>query len=634
MKKVGFKRLLILSILILVGFAVSLTSYILYTNQKDVFTKQILYSTQAYVDYKAAQIETIINEKVSGITKLAAHYQDNSIAGKPSDIIEKTQVIATSMNLDSAVIAFENGDAFWNQTSSSWPNHKLNVDVRTQSWYQAARQATNSHVTDPYKSDDNTYWITIAHNVKDGIVTSDMTLGFLNKLTESGKDIPGSIAMIFTQDTTVLSSTSDAIKAGDKASNNQSFGRISQEAIQGDHSVIEYNLDGVDKLLVTKRIHAGNQNWYFSVALNQSVAFAPLVDIRNKVILIATSSVIVSVLIAYILINYLFRPILRLRQTIFDLSRGEADLTQRLPVESDDELGQISSAVNEFIGNLHSMMTQVRDISSSLAVNSDRLKEQSRRNSQTVESHVLETEQVVTAIEEMNSTVEAMALDTTNTAELTHSANMVAEESKQYMQRAQLTVHALINEVEKAATDVESMSAEADNIQEILSVIGDIAEQTNLLALNAAIEAARAGDQGRGFAVVADEVRKLASRTKSSTKEIENALNSLLAGTQQVVKSMSTTKFRCQEAADGTGAVATSLDTMTTSIEDINNLSTQIATATEEQRSVTHELSRNMTAISEMVGEIDKGGKVTQTEAEELAIVNGQLIKIVNRFKL
>jgi methyl-accepting chemotaxis protein len=178
------------------------------------------------------------------------------------------------------------------------------------------------------------------------------------------------------------------------------------------------------------------------------------------------------------------------------------------------------------------------------------------------------------------------------------------------------------------------MSAETKEINKVLSVIGDIAEQTNLLALNAAIEAARAGEQGRGFAVVADEVRALASRTQSSTEEVEQALSRLLNGNEKVVNAMDGTKTTCDEAYQSTDKVSQSLNELSGFVTSINDLNTQIATAAEEQSSVTQEISRNMASLGEIVSQLNTNGENTVNQAESITVVNEQLVAMLRQFKL
>ncbi len=241
---------------------------------------------------------------------------------------------------------------------------------------------------------------------------------------------------------------------------------------------------------------------------------------------------------------------------------------------------------------------------------------------------------MVAAIEEMNATAESMASDINHTADITRQANDTGAQSRAITELAQSTVASLISEVSQSSENVQQMSSETQNINSILNVIGDIAEQTNLLALNAAIEAARAGEQGRGFAVVADEVRNLASRTKDSTSEVEQALENLVSRTHNVVESMDTTKLRCEETANNAGEVAGSLATMNDFVEEINSLSTQVATAAEEQSSVTKEVSQNMTAISGIVTELDANGQQALSDAQDIAKINEQLVAIVKRFTI
>ncbi len=635
MKHLGLKKLLILCLVLLVAFTVSLTSIVLYFQEKSTLTNSITNQSQTYVAGKANIIETLIHEKVMGVKNIARQYATTTITGDDAQMVDKTFFMANALNIDSATLAFENGDAFWNRTGKRYPNHKFIQDVTKESWYQQGRRASDVTVTEPYKGFDGNYWITIANRIKGGAITGDMTLGFLTQLvTSSTEDVAGVHSVILNKDTTVMASSDETLTVGKKANEADWFADIADKVVSKGSTAQRYTHLGQDYLLFSHKIKAGDKVWYFVTSIDAKTAFAPLNKLRNTAILVTLLSIIISMTVAIVLVQVLYRPILSLKKTINDLASGDADLTQRLDVQSHDDLGQISDSVNRFIGNLQIMMQEIRESTHTLQSNVAIMREQSQRNSDILQNHLSETEQVVTAIEEMNSTAEAMASDAANTARLTQQANDTSVESRAVVTQSQETVSALLADVDRSASEAQNMSEETQRISGILSVIGDIAEQTNLLALNAAIEAARAGEQGRGFAVVADEVRNLASRTKDSTGEIEAALNSLLAGNQRVVDAMDHTKNRCQDTAEGSKEVAHSLDKTNSFVDEINDLSSQIATAAEEQSSVTMELSRNMTSIRDIVNELDGNAKETLTETQAIAEVNDKLMAIVNRFKV
>ena len=206
--------------------------------------------------------------------------------------------------------------------------------------------------------------------------------------------------------------------------------------------------------------------------------------------------------------------------------------------------------------------------------------------------------------------------------------------SRKVVGSASASVVALIDEVDLAAAKVLEMQEDAKQIGSVLGVIGGIAAQTNLLALNAAIEAARAGEQGRGFAVVADEVRALAARTQNSTAEVGSMLSRLTQGVAEAVVAMEQTKRSCQAAADTTGQVTGGLDSMADSVVQIHDLSSQIATAAEEQSRVTEEINRNMVSIRDMLNLLVENGGNTEQSAATLLGSNRQLLALVHRFKV
>ncbi len=344
--------------------------------------------------------------------------------------------------------------------------------------------------------------------------------------------------------------------------------------------------------------------------------------------------IIISLMLIIWIITAIVKNLHTLKERIDTLSTGEADLTSRLTITNDDELGDISHSVNNFIMYLQSMMLDISQASAHITTSTEQLNQQSMQANSALIAHASETEQVVSAITEMSSTSETVAQNAADTAFNTQQANDEAILSKTIVSEASNSVLALVDEVDSASASINTMSNNTQEIIKALSVIGDIADQTNLLALNAAIEAARAGEQGRGFSVVADEVRSLAARTQTSTAEINQILNTLSSDATNAVSTMDATKTSCQLAAENTARVTDSLDNMTNFIIQINDLSTQIATASEEQSSVTEEVSRNMTNINEMVQELTKNGQATVDSTQTLASANTQLDALVKKFKL
>nr|WP_025565820.1 methyl-accepting chemotaxis protein [Psychromonas sp. SP041] len=344
--------------------------------------------------------------------------------------------------------------------------------------------------------------------------------------------------------------------------------------------------------------------------------------------------IILSFVIVIWIISAIVKSLLALKERIDTLSTGEADLTSRIAIVYDDELGDISRSVNNFIIYLQSMMLDISQASVHITRSTEQLNDQSIKVNSALLTHASETDQVVSAITEMSSTSETVAQNAADTSLNTQKANDEAILSKTIVTEASNSVIALVDEVDSASASINTMNDNTQEIIKALSVIGEIADQTNLLALNAAIEAARAGEQGRGFAVVADEVRSLAARTQTSTAEINKILSTLSNDAENAVVAMDVTRSSCQRTAENTARVTDSLDNMTNFIIHINDLNTQIATASEEQSAVTEEVNRNMTNISEMVQELTRSGQETLDSTQNLASANSQLDSLVKKFKL
>ncbi len=399
-------------------------------------------------------------------------------------------------------------------------------------------------------------------------------------------------------------------------------------------NVIFSDKHGVNLTPITRPINFAGQDWQLIGYIDLTAIQANTDQLNWKITLALLVCASVIIVASVPMLHVSFKPLSRLNTLVANLSQGNGDLTQRLAVESKDEIGQICNSINLFIEKLQQMFIDVADSSKEIDRAVVHLSNQARSNLNTLNQHTQETEQAITAIEEMSASAGSIAQSADDAALLTERTNRYADESKQTVTEAVNSVNGLGNQVSSMAETITRMSEDTKQINSVLQVIGAIAEQTNLLARNAAIEAARAGEQGRGFAVVADEVRALASRTQQSTSQINDMLATLKTTTENVVKEMDSTRIHCEETAERTNHVMDSLNVVTDSVAEMNNLNTLIATSAMEQRQVTPEVSKNMAAIQEMGRKLNMNAAQVTSVSNELQNTSHALSDVVGRFRV
>ncbi|MGL4838607.1 MAG: methyl-accepting chemotaxis protein [Shewanella sp.] len=347
-------------------------------------------------------------------------------------------------------------------------------------------------------------------------------------------------------------------------------------------------------------------------------------------IVLTGGSCFVIILVA----NRMVLPIKNMADNLNDIAQGEGDLTKRLTVNGADEIAQLGQSFNLFVDKLQTIIGDVADATAKVTNAAHAIHAQTKVMSSQLISHNNETDQVVTAITEMSSTASEVAQNTTQVAEATQAATGDVANAQRCVDASLEEIATLMEQINHAAGSIQSLSAQSQKINSVLSVIGGIAEQTNLLALNAAIEAARAGEQGRGFAVVADEVRSLASRTQASTLEINEMLSALHKLVSQAVKTMEESQQSCVRSVNSSRAISESLGSVTSAVTAINDMSTQIATAATEQSSVTEEINRNVYAIQEIVNDLLKSSEDAARVSQTVSVEGVSLGKLVGQFRI
>lgn len=354
----------------------------------------------------------------------------------------------------------------------------------------------------------------------------------------------------------------------------------------------------------------------------------------SAIFISATMGILLTLIAYIVIIKSIVTPIRDMGKQFLALAEGDGDLTTTMSVIHDDEIGDVNRGFNLFIGKIKTSIQQVITSSGELGLATGKLTQISNDTTDNLSQQQQETEQVATAMNEMVATVQEVARNVSDAADAANAANREAANGKQIVVNSIKEINALAAEVRQAAEVMKRLEKDSDNIGSVLSVIKEIADQTNLLALNAAIEAARAGEQGRGFAVVADEVRTLASRTQKSTEEIQKMIERLQSGTHEAVSVMERGQKRAQSSVDQANNAGTALESITAAVVTISQMTTQIASAAEEQNAVAEEVNNSIINISNMSQQSSTSAGEITSSTQQLGLLAKQLNNVVIQFRV
>ncbi|MEL7484838.1 MAG: methyl-accepting chemotaxis protein, partial [Planctomycetota bacterium] len=339
-------------------------------------------------------------------------------------------------------------------------------------------------------------------------------------------------------------------------------------------------------------------------------------------------------LFVFLLRMLVTKPIASVVAVVQDIAQGEGDLTKRLNVDRNDEIGKLSHWFDRFLDNIHGIISQVSGATSEVSAAATEIAASSEEMAHGLEHQRTQTGQVSAAVEEMSGSVREVAAKSNEAVEIVRTSSDDATEGGEIVGKTVGEMHAISSQVNASADAVRELGTKSEAIGEIISVINDIADQTNLLALNAAIEAARAGEHGRGFAVVADEVRKLAERTTTATEEVAKSIREIQSETERAVGEITTSTSQVDEGVKLATAAGEALQRIVAGSDQLRGAVESISAAAAEQANASDEIARSTESINAVTGESAQGASQAAQAATQLSQAAEGLQSLVNRFKL
>lgn len=373
--------------------------------------------------------------------------------------------------------------------------------------------------------------------------------------------------------------------------------------------------------------------WTLITQIPKQEVLSELNDFSQTIIFMALLIAAIYTPIAAWATNKLLLPFVEVAELLQQIGKGGGDLTLRLDDSRHDEIGQIAKGYNQFVQYLSDLLKDVSNTGQQISESIQSVDGMAQSMEQDIKQQTSQIEQVATAIHEMGASSDEIAQNANGAADSASRASGAIIIGQKSVTVTSESIEHMNQQLDDTTAIVNQLAQDANSIDTVLDVISDVSEQTNLLALNAAIEAARAGEQGRGFAVVADEVRTLASRSQASTEEIRGIIEKLQHRTQQAVAAIDTSTTlgsNCQVEASNSEQ---QLSSISQSVDEMNAMNMQIASATGQQSNVINEISPHISGISEIARESDSMIEKTAQECQHLRAKAMHLTSLVSQFK-
>ncbi len=511
-------------------------------------------------------------------------------------------------------------------------------DPRKRPWYKLALDNPGkANITTAYQGNSGGPMVSIAHDFKNdhgefaGVQSVDVTLSTLTDILVDVK-LGSTGYLILIDDTgTVLA---------DPKNPKNNFKNINElpsplfKKLRNSSSQLNFSTELNGKDIDVTTYFSKELKWQFVGVIDSSEIMGPTYEMITTVTFIALIMVSVFVALGIWMANKIVLPINKVSEGLKGIAQGEGDLTKRLEVIGNDEIGQLAKWFNQFLDSIHHLVVDIKSRAITLsetASNSSNQISDIKASSHQQEQSIDKASNITSSLAK---TAQTVSTDCRSTMEDIEHTERFSSQGNTIISSSVEEVNHLSESLVESSQAMQLLEQESENITQILGVIRAIAEQTNLLALNAAIEAARAGEQGRGFAVVADEVRTLAQRSRDSTEEIDAVLNNLIEQTRTVSKKMVHSVERSKQSIEKTQQAHQSFDEIRASVEQIKAKVSHIADAADEQYHSSDSINQNILGINDSATGIADTADILADGSNDLLTLSKELNDLVGRFKV
>ncbi|CAK0740288.1 methyl-accepting chemotaxis protein [Gammaproteobacteria bacterium] len=328
------------------------------------------------------------------------------------------------------------------------------------------------------------------------------------------------------------------------------------------------------------------------------------------------------------------RPINQAQKALNQIAEGDADLTFRLDDQRYDELGAMAVGFNTFTAGLQEIIAQVQDSAAELSSTARQTNLAAEQIHHAHQQEKSEAVKVANAVADLATQIDIIASHAQSAVDMAQTTDRQARLGQTVVNDGIGVMNGLRREIGQSTQVVQSLAMDADQIGRVVVVIQEITQQTNLLALNAAIEAARAGENGRGFAVVADEVRKLATRTQSSTEDIQAMVQRLQGSVRQVVVAMGNSQTQVESAVVSADQAGARMTEVSESIQRIATINRDISLASNTQSTAVAGINSSVQMLDHLIAGTEEGAAQSLQASQQLANLANAMKSLVGRFKV